>query len=108
MDFLLASLLEWAKRQDLASFNLGFSALSGVGGESGDPAIERALHYIYEHMNAFYNFKGVHFFKEKFHPGWSPRYLVYPGPVSLPAVAAGLIRANTGGDLLGGYLFHPR
>jgi len=108
MDFLFVSLLEWARGQGLAAFNLGFSALSGVGQESRDPAIERALHYIYEHMNRFYNFKGVHFFKEKFHPTWSPRYLVYPGPISLPAVASGLIRANTGNDLLGGYLFHPR
>jgi len=108
MDFLFAFLLDWAKKQGLAAFNLGFSALSGVGQESQDSAIERALHYIYERTNRFYNFKGLHFFKEKFHPTWSPRYLVYPGLVSLPAVATGLIRANTGNDLLGGYLFHPR
>ena len=108
MDFLFASLMEWGRAQELARFNLGFSALSGVGEKPQDPAVERALHYIYEHMNRFYNFKGVHFFKEKFRPAWSPRFLIYRGAAGLPAAVAALVRANMGRDLLGGYLWHPK
>lgn len=107
MEFLFVSLILWAKQKGLARFNMGLSALSGVGENPEDPAIERALRYIYEHLNRFYNFKGLHAFKEKFQPTWSPRYLIYPGPTSLPAVALALLRADTGGDLLGGYLRHP-
>jgi phosphatidylglycerol lysyltransferase len=51
-------------------------------------------------VNRFYNFRGLHSFKEKFHPFWSPRYLVYPGPVNLPVVSAALLQANLGGSLL--------
>jgi len=104
MDFLFARLLEWAKCQAYASFSLGLSALSGVGEHSDDQVIERALHYIFEHINQFYNFKGLHAFKTKFRPQWSPRYLIYPGPASLPAVAAALARADSGDDFLWGYL----
>jgi phosphatidylglycerol lysyltransferase len=103
MDFLFISLLEWAKQNGYATFNLGLSALSGIGERPGDPALERSLHYVYEHVDQFYNFKGLHAFKEKYHPTWSPRYLVYPGAVSLPAVAVALIRADQGGGLLAGY-----
>jgi phosphatidylglycerol lysyltransferase len=45
---------------------------------------ELVLHHIYEHIDQFYNFKGLHTFKEKFNREWFSRYLVYPGPVSLP------------------------
>jgi phosphatidylglycerol lysyltransferase len=101
MDFLFVSLFEWAKGQGCTAFDLGLSAFSGIGENVGDPAMERALNYVYENLNRFYNFKGLHAFKEKFHPEWSPRYLVYPGMSSLPAVIPALLRANSGG---GGFL----
>ena len=104
MDFLFVSLFTWAKEQKYASFNLGLSALSGVGEHSDDPVIERALHYIYKNVNRFYNFRGLHAFKEKFHPGWSPRYLVYPGASNLPAISIALLNANLGGSLLGNFV----
>jgi phosphatidylglycerol lysyltransferase len=94
MDFLFVSLFQWAKEKGFASFNLGLSAFSGIGENPTDPAIQRTLHFIYENVNRFYNFKGLHAFKEKFHPIWSPRYLIYPGAVSLPAVSISLLRAN--------------
>jgi phosphatidylglycerol lysyltransferase len=104
MDFLFVALFEWAKQQGYASFNLGLSGLAGIGENPDDPVIERALHYVYEHVNQFYNFKGLHEFKAKFNPTWSPRYLVYPSAASLPAVTIALMRADSGTDILGGYL----
>ncbi len=99
MDFLFVSLLLWAKGQNCSTFNLGLSALSGVGEQSSDAPIERVLHYIYKNVNRFYNFRGLHSFKEKFHPVWSPRYLVYPGPANLPAVSLALLRATYGSEM---------
>ncbi len=99
MDFLFVSLLQWARENNLSTFNLGLSALSGVGEHSDDAVIERAMHYIYRHVNRYYNFHGLHAFKEKFHPLWSPRYLIYPA-ASLPAVGVALWRANLGRGLI--------
>lgn len=108
MDFLFVSLFEWARTAGYARFNFGLSALSGIGEKPADPAIERGLRYVFEHINRFYNFKGLHSYKDKYGPTWSPRYLVFPSVAALPVVGAGLIRANTGDDLLGGYLLHPQ
>jgi phosphatidylglycerol lysyltransferase len=108
MDFLFAALFEWAKQQGFATYNLGLSSLSGIGESATDPAIERAMHYVYEHVNQFYNFKGLHEFKSKFDPSWSPRYLIYPTMATLPATTLAIIRADSGSDLIGGYLKRPK
>jgi phosphatidylglycerol lysyltransferase len=96
MDYLFVALFEWARDRGYDTFNLGLSALSGIGEHNDDPAIEKGLHFIYEHINQFYNYQGLHAYKEKFHPVWSSRYLIYTGVSSLPAVAAAIIRADSG------------
>lgn len=105
MDFLFISLLRWAKEQGATTFSLGLSALSGLDETSDNLASERALHYIYENINSFYNFKGLHAFKEKFKPDWQPRYLVYPGLTNLPAISTALVAANIGEDFPWSWLF---
>jgi len=100
MDFLFVSLFQWAREQGYITFNLGLSAFSGVGEHSDDPIIERSLNFIYQNMNRIYNFRGLHSFKDKFHPVWAERYLVYPGASNLPAISAALFRASFGGGPL--------
>jgi phosphatidylglycerol lysyltransferase len=90
MDTMFANLLLTAQQMGYQTFNLGLSGLAGVGETSSDPAIERAMHYIYTRVNTAYNFRGLHSFKEKFAPDWSPRYLIYPNLASLPVVALAL------------------
>jgi len=104
MEFLFAALFGWAREQGHATFSLGLSALAGVGQAPDDPAAERALRFIYEHIDQFYNFRGLHAFKDKFHPDWQPRYLVHPGPASLPAVAVALVRADSGNAFVWDYV----
>ncbi len=98
MEFLFVSLFQWARRRGYQSFNLGLSALAGVGEQAGSPAVERGMHFIYEHINQFYNFKGLHVFKEKFHPEWSPRYLIYPGSIHLAQACLAAVQANLGDE----------
>ncbi len=98
MEFLFVSLFQWAKSQGYQGFNLGLSALSGVGEQAGDPTIERVMHWVYEHVNQFYNFKGLHSFKEKFQPHWSPRYLIYPGQANMVQAWLAVVQANSGND----------
>jgi phosphatidylglycerol lysyltransferase len=105
MDFMFVSLFEWARSQGYAQFNLGLSTLSGVGENPEDPNIERALHFTYEHIRHFYNFKGLHEFKSKFHPIWSPRYLIYPNAAALPPILLAMNAASRGGDIFSNYRF---
>ena len=99
MEFLFVSLIQWAKAQGYQGFNLGLSGLSGVGEKPGDPIIEQGMHFIYEHVNQFYNFKGLHAFKEKFRPRWEPRYIIFPGTTSLPSVLITLSQATSNSNL---------
>jgi phosphatidylglycerol lysyltransferase len=100
MEYLFVNLFLWAAAQGCHSFNLGLSALSGVGEQADDPALERVMHFIYENVNQFYNFKGLHAFKEKFNPEWSPRYLIYRGTANLAQAWLGVTQANSGGSNL--------
>ncbi|MEH2087005.1 phosphatidylglycerol lysyltransferase domain-containing protein [Nostoc sp.] len=99
MDFLFISLLQHFKEGGYDSFNFGLSALAGVGDNPESRRLEKVLHYLYEHLNRFYNFKGLHAYKDKFRPRWEPRYLAYPSLATLPDVVVALIRADSGDRL---------
>lgn len=100
MDFLFISMFQYYKERGYDGFNIGLSALTGVGQTQESQRLEKGLHYLYEHLNRFYNFQGLHAYKEKFHPRWEPRYFVYPSLAALPDVVVALVRADSGDRLL--------
>ncbi|MGB9639540.1 MAG: phosphatidylglycerol lysyltransferase domain-containing protein [Anaerolineales bacterium] len=104
MEFLFVSLFEWAKEHQYETFSLGLSALAGIGEAKDSPIPEKILHLIYDHIHQFYNFKGLHEFKAKFHPRWEARYLIYPGVSTVVDVLSALIRADSGDDFWRGYI----
>jgi len=97
MDFLFVKLFFWARDRGFDTFNMGLSALSGVGERPGSSALERLIHFIYEHGNWFYDFKGINAFKKKFNPHWDPQYLVFPTKTNLPYVWLAMMIVNSGG-----------
>jgi phosphatidylglycerol lysyltransferase len=104
MEFLFARLLQYAKENGYSTFSLGLSAIVGVGEKPDDPRVEKALHTLSEYASRFFDFKGLHNFKEKFHPDWQPRYLIYPGAASLPQILSSLLQAHSGRDYLWKFL----
>ena len=99
MEFLFVSLFQHYQKLDYDSFNLGLSAPSGLK-EERSSRLEEGLDYLYEHLNRFYNFQGLHGFKDKFNPRWESRYLIYPSLAALPDVVVALVRADSGDRLL--------
>jgi phosphatidylglycerol lysyltransferase len=91
MDFLFGSLLEWAKESGYESVCLGQCPFVKVGENPEAPRLERFIH-SFSGLLPSYNIKGLHHFKNKFHPHWEPRYLVYPALVSLPNTLFTLVR----------------
>ena len=100
MDFLFLALFEHGKEQGFERFYLGLSALSGVGEEPTSVRMEKVIHYLYQHLNQFYNFKGLHAYKDKFRPQWEARYLVFPSYGALMQIVVALIRADSGDRLI--------
>ena len=102
MDYLFVSLIEWASMVGIERVNLGLSPLAEVGDTEKDSTTERAVRFLYDHLNRFYNFQGIHYFKHKFKPKWEPRYLAIESITQLPKIASALVKADTGDD----YLMH--
>jgi phosphatidylglycerol lysyltransferase len=98
MDFLFVRLMEHFREQGYTTFSLGMAPFAEVGTAPDSPALERALRLLSEHLTRFFSARGLHHYKEKFHPEWEPRYLVYQSDVSLPLVTLALIRLGEGGS----------
>src|SRR5262249_42159826 len=85
MDFLFTSLLFYGKEEGYPRFNLGMAPLASVGHFRGAHARERLANLLFQHGNQWYNFQGLRFYKEKFHPDWVPRYMAYQSAIEWPA-----------------------
>jgi len=104
MEYMFAKMLMWAREKGYETFSLGLSAIVAVGEKPDDPRVEQTLYKIATYVSRYFNFRGLHDFKDKFHPRWEPRYLVYPGPASLPLVFSTLLRVHSGNDYLWKFL----
>ncbi len=83
MDFLMVNLMLWAQAQGYARFSIGMAPLSGIEDRRLAPAWAKAAAFIFRHGERFYGFRGLRTYKEKFAPGWEPRYVAGPGGIGL-------------------------
>ena len=97
MEGLFVHLIGWAKEQGYQRFSLGIAPLSGFELSPVTPLWNRIGAFLYQHGDTFYNFQGLRAYKEKFHPAWEPRYLVYPGGLRLPRILADVAALVAGG-----------
>ena len=77
MDALYLNMLIWAQNEGYTRFNMGMATLSNVGQIEYAYPREKIAGRIFEHFNGLYRFQGLRKYKEKFHPDWEPRFLVY-------------------------------
>lgn len=103
MEFLLTSAALLFQEEGATVLSLGLSPLSPGDDTCADPAedelIARGRALLYVHFNYFYSFHGLHAFKEKFAPAWSPRYLLYSSNADLAATVYAVVKAHSPGGL---------
>lgn len=97
MDYLLAELLLWGRREGYQVFNLGLAPFSGLENTSWASFWSKVGALIFRHGEYFYNFRGLRRYKEKFQPRWSPRYVVCPGGLARSRVLAEMAILMSGG-----------
>lgn len=97
MDALFLLVMQWGRERGYQRLLLGMSPLAGLEVSSTSPLWTRFGAFVYEHGETFYNFQGLRAYKEKFNPVWTPRYLAYPGGLSLPGVLADVAGLVSGG-----------
>lgn len=100
MDFLFIELMVWAKAEGYRWFNLGMAPLSGLTNRRTAPLWSRFGAMVFGRGERFYNFRGLHRYKDKFDPEWEPRYIAVGGGIALPLALANVASLISGG--LGG------
>ena len=85
MEYLFIQLMLWGRTQGFQWFNLGMSPLSGLEKHPLAPLSHKVGNAVFKYGDNFYNFEGLHAYKEKFDPVWRPRYLATPA-LAAPAV----------------------
>jgi len=98
MEFLVVSMLNWAKSKGYTAFSLTASAVIDKGERQNDQEVPmyKSLSSLYTIINPFIPLKGIYKFYDKFHPRWEPLYLAYPGSTSLPMALQTAILVYTG------------
>jgi phosphatidylglycerol lysyltransferase len=98
MEYLLTELMLALREEGCRRFDLGLAPLAGVGDRPGATLQERMLSQLYERLTRFFSYKGLRFYKAKFHPNWEERFLVYGGvgPLALAKVGVALTRVTEG------------
>jgi phosphatidylglycerol lysyltransferase len=97
MDFLFISLMQWSKQEGYRWFNLGMAPFSGLQNRRSAPLWSRLGAMLFGRGERFYNFRGLHKYKDKFDPVWEPRYLAVPNGIALPLVFANVASLISGG-----------
>jgi phosphatidylglycerol lysyltransferase len=97
MEGLLVHAMTWGKKEGYRWFSLGMAPLSGFERSPVAQLWTRLGSFLYQHGEAFYHFQGLRAYKEKFHPQWEPRYLVYQGGFRLPRILADVSALVAGG-----------
>jgi phosphatidylglycerol lysyltransferase len=97
MDYLFVELMLWARQEGYVWFNLGMAPLSGLQNRRLAPLWSRFGAMIFGRGERFYNFRGLHRYKDKFDPEWTPRYMAVPGGITMPVVLANVASLISGG-----------
>lgn len=96
MDFLFVRLFEYARAEGYQRFALGLAPFAEIGSATDAPTREKALRLLIERLSFAFSYKGLWAYKEKFHPDWEPRYLIYESELTLPATTVAIIRITEG------------
>lgn len=86
MEYLFIQIMLWGRAQGYEWFNLGMAPLAGLQNRNLAPLWNRFGALVFGRGEAFYNFRGLHQFKNKFDPRWEARYLAVPGGMALPRI----------------------
>ena len=98
MDVLFAGLADYFRSIGKTSFSLGMVPFYDVGSHPDDPLIERGIRLLIGRMERFFSYRGLSAYKDKFHPHWEPRYVIYSSAIALPQIALAIVRLTEGNE----------
>ncbi len=81
LDYLMVKAFEYLKSQGYRQVNMGLAPMAVP--EATHNVTERAIHFASENLKALTRFKGLYAYKNKYHPRWENRYLLYENTYDL-------------------------
>jgi lysyl-tRNA synthetase class 2 len=101
-EFLICSLLDWAREHGVERVSLNFSAFAAVLQARGPIDHVTAFEQrVLRALSGRFQLERLHAFSAKFATSWEPRYAAYPGVRAVPRVALAAMLAEA-------YLAPPR
>ena len=100
MQVLFARLMMHFKQEGYKWFSLGMAPLAGLSENPAATIWYRVGRAAYDHGEAFYNFRGLRAFKNKFDPIWAARYMAVAGGLS-PLLAIADVTVLISGGIRG-------
>lgn len=88
---MLVKSARYYEERGYPSLNLGLAPLAHITPEERSTFTDKTVALIAESIP---NLKGLFSFKDKYNPDWEPRYLAYPGVLSLPGATLAVIKAG--------------
>jgi phosphatidylglycerol lysyltransferase len=92
VDFVVLSAFRYAQERGFHRASLGMVPFAEVGTDPNAALRERALSRLTERFNHYFAATSLYAYKDKFHPTWEPRYLVYSGDAWLPSIGLAISR----------------
>ncbi len=77
MDFLILSLIDYGKSHGYTRMSLGMVPFADAGTDEDPQLREQALALLTKNLDRIFAATTLFTYKDKFHPEWVPRYLVY-------------------------------
>ncbi len=93
MEFLIARAAEQFRADGIEFMSLSTAPLTrSASSVPENSTMARMLRYIGNRLEPVYGFQSLFNFKRKFKPQFSPIYMAYPDPLSLPTIALALAK----------------
>jgi lysylphosphatidylglycerol synthetase-like protein (DUF2156 family) len=95
MEFLIASLLLWARERDATEVSLNFCVFSDFLGRNAEGSPAAVLRRILRFGDRIFQLERLLVFSRKFGPEWRPRYLCVERLTDLPPVGLAYLRVES-------------
>jgi len=92
MDFVMLSMIAYARDHGFHALSLGMVPFADTPADEDAGVRQGALSLLTRNFDRIFAASTLFTYKDKFHPRWDPRYLVYRSDAALPAIGLAIAR----------------
>lgn len=94
MDFVMLAMIDYARGHGFHTLSLGMVPFADTPSDEDEGVRQQALALLTRNFDRIFAATTLFAYKDKFHPRWDPRYLVYKSDAALPAIGLAIARLS--------------